>query len=1381
VLALAAAIVAAIPVRPARAAAGTTADRDGLLLEYRFEGQLEDTSGGNHRGKLAGTPVFVPGHEGQCLSLDGTGAFVDSGTNLPSLKDTFTIECWVKPAANQRPYADVYGNHQNEFTGCALQQNGEQTNRYYFTFGTGTAWVYSRTFALVPDKWQHVAVVKTAKRLRIYVDGMPTDNQSVDQPMATSTTNFMVGLGIAGQPRWFNGQVDELRVWDRERTFKSLLPEAEQVEHFVSAATLDRTSSSRWNLFPCQPGNKVTFGLDQERVPASVETITLAFDCRDARGREVPFSPPVSLRRADGFEASVVIPPRPGYGRLAYQPSIQVAGRSRSLTPGVFSFLVLEPQAAARATRAADGVIQPSADMPDAFTPSQVLPLDGEWLLATDPQNVGREQQWWKGPVAEAKAAKVPWIIQDAFPGYHGVAWYWRECQVPANPHAQGRYLLRFWAVDYKADVWVNGAPAGSHEGGETPFVLDVTEHIHPKRGTGPICRNGPEGASHKLDLSPFSVAVRVLNPTHQAIDGMTLHQTPRRAKVIPYSAGASYNHGGIVDSVELLVVPQVYLEDLYLRPEPETGVIRVQAAVRSTAAGPVRVRLHLSVAPAASGETLDAVSLERELPAGDTTVETDLRVGQPRLWNLHDPYLYRVTARVSASGSKSCDERSSRCGFRDFRFANGYFRLNGRRLFLRSAHTVNATPVGQQVPHDPDLFRRDLLYMKTMGFNCIRFIWGGATRAQLDLCDELGLLVYAESAAAQPLENTPSMPERFDRAVAEMVRRDRNHPSVVVWGLLNESHDGPVFRHATEMLPLVRSSDETRVVALNSGRWDGQLDIGSFCNPGATGWDGYLGGEGPAGPRSHMTSPGGYCARMGDVHAYPRVPHTAETIRFLRTLGQDTGNVFLSEYGIGSAVDLWRVTRQFEQLGKPDAEDALFYRDKLDRFLADWQRWRLEECFATPAEFFAQSLRKMAGQRTLGLNAIRANPRIVGHNVTGMMDHVNCGEGLFTLFRELKPGTVDAMFEAFAPLRVCLFAEPANLTRGGRVRLEGVLANEDALPPGDYSVRLQVVGPGSTRLLDRTVPVTVPARQPEAEPPFALPFFADELVVDGPPGRYRFLAAFERGGAPTGGETEFYVADPAGLPPIKTEVILWGDDPDLARWLNTRGVRTRPAAAEPAKNSALAPVLRGEGPSSKGRSHSSAVPKDREVILVVGKPPAGGAVPWRELAGRIARGATAVFLSPAVFRERDNPVAWLPLPRKGMLTPIHGWLYLKDEWAKTHPVFDGLPVGGLLDYTFYREIIPDLVFAGQDPPQEAVAGAIKASQDYASGLMVSVHALGAGRFVLNTLLIRENLGRHPAADRLLCNLLNYAAADAGKPLAGLPADFDQQLKSLGY
>ena len=73
-------------------------------------------------------------------------------------------------------------------------------------------------------------------------------------------------------------------------------------------------------------------------------------------------------------------------------------------------------------------------------------------------------------------------------------------------------------------------------------------------------------------------------------------------------------------------------------------------------------------------------------------------------------------------------------------------------------------------------------------------------------------------------------------------------------------------------------------------------------------------------------------------------------------------------------------------------------------------------------------------------------------------------------------------------------------------------------------------------------------------------------------------------------------------------------------------------------------------------------------------------------------------------------------------------------------------------------------MLVGQDPPSEAVAGAIKASQDYSSGLMLAVYESGAGRLILNTLLIRENLGSHPAAERLLCNLLNHAASESPSP-----------------
>ena len=96
----------------------------------------------------------------------------------------------------------------------------------------------------------------------------------------------------------------------------------------------------------------------------------------------------------------------------------------------IISLLVVG-SAIARAGEAATSV---PAGQPVSST---VVSLDGdEWLLATDPKNVGREQKWFETPRPEAKPTKVPWIIQDAFPGYHGVAWYWRDFAAPANPHA---------------------------------------------------------------------------------------------------------------------------------------------------------------------------------------------------------------------------------------------------------------------------------------------------------------------------------------------------------------------------------------------------------------------------------------------------------------------------------------------------------------------------------------------------------------------------------------------------------------------------------------------------------------------------------------------------------------------------------------------------------------------------------------------------------------------------------------------------------------------------------------------------------------------------------------------------------------------------------
>jgi hypothetical protein len=508
---------------------------------------------------------------------------------------------------------------------------------------------------------------------------------------------------------------------------------------------------------------------------------------------------------------------------------------------------------------------------------------------------------------------------------------------------------------------------------------------------------------------------------------------------------------------------------------------------------------------------------------------------------------------------------------------------------------------------------------------------------------------------------------------------------------------------------------------------------VGAVSNPGTSTWQDLL----------------------RDQHPYQHVPHTAATVAVLRGMTGGGLPLFISEYGVGSAVDLWRTTRHYERYGKTEAEDAQLYRAWLERFLVDWERWRLAECFTGPDEFFLESQRRMARERLFGLNAIRANPNVIGHSLTGTVDQGMSGEGLFTTFRELKPGTTDALFEALAPLRLCLFATPSNLRRGGRVRLEAVLANEDALRPGDYPVRVQLIGPGMNRVLDRVVQVTIPASEPGAEPPLALPFFVEELEVNAPAGHYRFLATMERGGAPTGGSADVFVEDPGTWPPVSAEIVLWGEDEELARWLTGQGLRWRPFAA---------------GPQTT-----------REVILVSARPAPGGAAAWAELAAHLARGSVAVFLAAEVFRQGDQPTAWLPLRNKGTLAALRSWLYHKDEWAKPHAAFAGLSGGGMLDYALYREILPDLAFVGQDAPAEAIAGGNDGSCDYAAGLFLAAYDFGAGRVLLNTLLLRERLAANPVAERLVRNLLNDAASRTTAAPAELPADFAAQLQAIGY
>jgi len=969
-------------------------------------------------------------------------------------------------------------------------------------------------------------------------------------------------------------------------------------------------------------------------------------------------------------------------------------------------------------------VASTTASTQPAFAPA-TMTLDGpDWLLATDSQNVGKDQSWWIKARADAAITRVPWIIQDRFPGYHGVAWYWKPFIAPTHTNPEGRSLLRFWSVSYKAEVWLNGIYLGSNEGTEVPFVLDATTALRP-------------GVSNLL-------AVRVVDPAEAGTDGLLRGQIP---------GGRVFNHGGIEDSVELLFRPAVYLSDVHVQPDPATGKIAIDATVHNSLTNKVTAELEFSVTPAATHRMIT-----RQLPKGETVIHGELQITNTRRWDLHDPFLYQVRARVNVKNSNSFDEQTIRTGFRDFRIENGHFRLNGRRIYLRTAHTGQQDPFGLRVPFDPDWPLADLRMMKEIGFNSIRFFQSLGLRKQLDLADELGFLIYEEPRGGWLIDYAPNIYEqRRNRSIRAMIQRDRNHPSVVAWGLLNESpadlsKNHPTFIHARKSLALIRSMDPNRLAILSSGRWDGQPDIGSVANPGVSSWQHLLGNEakgaaaikplcqaGGVWPSPPALPIAGYVGAMGDVHVYPRVPHTAPILQFLRTVGQGTKNIFVSEYGIASAVDLGRMCDLYSKYGFAHTENAQNFRKRLGLFMADWERWRMAECFGKPSKYFNACYRSNARQRLDGINALRANPHVAGYSLTATIDTANAGEGVFNLFREVKPGMSEALTDAFAPLRWCLFAEPRNIYRGEEITLEAVLANEDSLPTGPYPTKIEVIGPKRKIMFSKEVTLNVPAG---VEPPLAVETFAQRMKADWPPGKYLLRATFADGRKVAGQEVEFHVDAVTAMPPVTQTVWVWGDDPELVAWLKNRGIPAQLFTTESALQAKL--------------------------ILASRRVPApGDKAAFDALMKLVDDGAQVLFLEPEVFADDKSPTALVPLKNKGTATnPFDtSCFYAKDEWAKAHPIFAGMPAGGVLDFNFYRELLSDQLWEGQDTPAETVAGAIATSSGYFAGLRMAIYERGRGRWVLNTYALRENLGVHPAAERILRNTLRYLSEKPGRTL----------------
>jgi hypothetical protein len=1000
---------------------------------------------------------------------------------------------------------------------------------------------------------------------------------------------------------------------------------------------------------------------------------------------------------------------------------------------------------------------------------NRIHQMIGPWKLACDPTNEGKRLNWQeKPPERNARPAPVPGIIQQAFPDYHGVAWYWTTFHTALKENPDKSYAVKFHEVDYYCDIWLNGTLLGSHEGAEFAFEMDC-------------------GKALKFDRKNL-LAVRVINPIDEPIDGFAMEDIAHRFKWNPkqYCPGVMYNYGGITRGVELVENNPVRIMDVHAQADIAKSCIKVSVKIRNNRKTAAKCRLTATVTLRNSDTPLTSQALSMTTPSGESDQQLVIPIAQPRWWSPEDPQFYCVTADLDAgAGTKSCGEqRTARCGFRELKVENGYFHLNGKRILLRCTLTVNDYSYGEKMPDDH--LRRDLIFAKAAGFNAIRFIVGGAYPEQLDLCDEIGLMVYEESFASWYMSDPriktqysdlSKIAGRFDNSMLGIVARDRNHPSVVIWGLLNETYDGPVFRHAYNCLGKLRALDDSRMVILNSGRWDGILTVGSLSNPKSREWEPVWGKETAGGlPATEAVDQGkrevtfvqgglGDSVQrvFGDFHKYPQVPYPKPDRDLIRTHASDAKPVFFSENGVGSLLDVINGLRQYHTEDSPEEPaNAALLRKQAEMFLPDWNRFGMNGVYAFPEDMFTDSYRQQARQLRLGFDLFRSNPKICGYSVTSLVDW-NTGEGQWTFWRELKTGMLETLREGWAPLRWCLFVEPGHVYAGRPFDVEAVLATEDVLMPGIYPAHLKIFGSAGT-VWEKNVDFSVPQPAQGSDAPLSVNVLRERVKLDLPPGIYEFAASLERGGAPTCGRRTFYVSEVPSLS-APVAVTLLGIEPNVTKWLQSHGVTCRQFDA--VGRNATEVILIGD------LSKNETSLKD-----------------WQELLERTARGSTIVFLSPAAFKREENATGWLPLVNKGLCYRFSDWVYHKECVAKTHPIFEGLQGKGVMNWEYYDQMIPHIVFEKQDTPDDVAAAFFATGYQgggsldrfrlgYASGLLFAGYRFGQGRFFINTFPMLENLDTNPAADRMLLNILRYVQNDADKPLSALPEDFDTLLNNL--
>ncbi|MDX9753469.1 MAG: glycoside hydrolase family 2 TIM barrel-domain containing protein [bacterium] len=428
----------------------------------------------------------------------------------------------------------------------------------------------------------------------------------------------------------------------------------------------------------------------------------------------------------------------------------------------------------------AHAIPRPEYPLPQ-FERAQWLNLNGTWDYA----ETNDDSQSFLGQEAYPEEIVVPFCRESELSGLSRTgfmknAWYRREFVVPSDWQAE-RIFLHIGACDWFTTVWVNDVQIGTHRGGYSHFAFEITKALKPGANT--------------VTIHAFDDSAGGLQP---------LGKQSRQEK----SAGIFYTRTtGIWQTVWLEGTHSAYVADFQLTPDITKAQVRIQADV----VDPLQ-NLTLTATAFADGRVVGKASTPVTWRNTYLTLDLSLK----RLWTVEDPFLYDLKLTLQ-DGEQVLDEISSYFGLRSVHIQGGAILINGEPVFQRLVLDQGFYPDGIWTAPSDAALKGDIELSKAVGFNGARLHQKVFEPRFLYWADKLGYLVWGEYPSYgadyhNPIVNMPYMQEWV-----EIVRRDRNHPSVIGWCAFNETPDS-AGELQNAVVALTRALDPSRPVLDTSG-----------------------------------------------------------------------------------------------------------------------------------------------------------------------------------------------------------------------------------------------------------------------------------------------------------------------------------------------------------------------------------------------------------------------------------------------------------------------------------------------------------------------------------------------------------------------------------